>query len=69
MKGEAQRKRAEARYAEYSRQRDKGLLPADAARDLGVGKATWDRYERSYRQARGEERLSWRGRRFEGNGT
>jgi hypothetical protein len=44
------------RFARYTELRDGGAYPADAAIEIAVTVSTGQRYERAYRQARGQPR-------------
>lgn len=61
-KGDAMTARMELRYAAYCESRDGGSHPADAGTAAGVGQATWRKYERAYRRARGlpEDTMEYR---------
>jgi hypothetical protein len=41
------------RYARYCALRDGGMLPVDAAREVGVAYGTGQNYERAWREAQG----------------
>lgn len=48
-----QQEQQAARFARYAELRDKGIYPADAAREIGLADSTRRGYERAYKRLRG----------------